>query len=275
MDAPPMSPERSTELAALRRRAYGPDADIALDPVAQQRLSELEELARLAETPPEPTAEPASEPAMDVEDEASALPPRPPIEREAHEVRPPAPAPGAADAPAPAPAARERPWWRRIPLWGVAAVAGIAVGAAIGFTWPDGDGPPPDLTLGVDPSGGERGAGFTENLDYWGVDRGTVVPHEGYDTIQVWTALGIDESRCLLLSHEGTFLSATCTGAGLDPVLDFTIYDGMSLDLETPLPVGTIIRFVGHEGSVDVWVRPPGGQAPEAISSSADRPSAA
>ncbi|WP_374313843.1 hypothetical protein [Microbacterium sp.] len=268
MDAPSMSPERSVELEELRRRAYGPDADIALDPVAQQRLSELEELAkRLAE----PSDDPAGQhpvPIAEKEQDTVARHREAPTASVSESAEP----PEKTDAAAP-PAASLRPWWRRIPLWSVAAVAGIALGAAIGFTWPSGDGPPPDLTLGVDPGGGERGAGFTENLDYWGVNPGTVVPHEGYDTIQVWTALGIDESRCLLLSHDGSFLTATCSGAGLDPVLDFTIYDGMSLDLETPLPVGTVIRFVGHEGSVDVWVRPPGGQSPEAISSSADRPS--
>lgn len=265
-----MSPERSSELAALRRRAYGPSADIALDPAAQQRLSELEELARPPLVPPAETLDPLT-PEFDRADDAEApgagrhrLPGADPTSLAAE----------LTDASPAAPPA-DRPWWRRIPLWSVTAVIGIAVGAAIALTWPNDDAPPPDLTLGIDPGGGERGAGFAENLDYWGVDPGTVVPHEGYDAIEVWTARGVDESRCLLLSHEGAFLSATCTGAGLDPVLDFTVYDGMSLDLETPLPVGTIIRFVGHEGSVDVWVRPPGGQAPEANSSSADRPSRA
>lgn len=279
MDAPSLSPERSIELEQLRRRAYGPDADIALDPVAQQRLSELEDLARKPATPASPTTpvvEPEEpEPMPPARDEASAPPS--PVAADRAPRRPVEPEPKAAETDAARPASpQDRPWWRRIPLWAVAAIAGIGVGAAIGFTWPSDGDPPPDLTLGVDADGAERGAGFTENLDYWGVDAGTVVPHEGFDTIQVWTALGIDESRCLLLSHDGSFLNATCSGAGLDPVLDFTIYDGMSLDLETPLPVGTVIRFVGHEGSVDVWVRPPGGgQAPEAISSSADRPSAA
>lgn len=274
-----MSPERSTELAALRRRAYGPDADIARDPAAQQRLRELEELARPPETPvdipdtaPETAPAPQTGAAVVADADASARPSRPSPDGEPGDAGLPD---GSPPVPAPARAGRERSWWRRIPLWAVTAIVGVAVGAAIGLTWPDDSEPPPDLTLGVDPSGGERGAGFTENLDYWGVDAGTVVPHEGFDTIQVWTALGIDESRCLLLSHEGSFLSATCTGAGLDPVLDFTIYDGISLELQTELPVGTIIRFVGHEGSVDVWVRPPGGQAPEASSATADRPSAA
>lgn len=272
MDAPPLSPERSRELADLRRRAYGPGADIARDPVAQQRLSELEELARTV--PDEPMADqvdPYIEDAVPDGDEASAAVDEPAANAgsapEGASARP------LVDSAEP-PSARSRRWWRRVPLWSITAVAGIAIGVAIGFTWPSDDGPPPDLTLGIDPSGGERGAGFAENLDYWGVDEGTVVPHEAYDVIQVWTALGVDGSRCLLLSHEGSFLSATCTGSGLDPVLDFTIYDGMSLDLQDALPVGTVIRFAGHEGSVDVWVRPPGGQDPSASSEadSAARP---
>ena len=44
-----MPTERDTgvdELAELRRRAYGPHADIATDPVAQARLHELEALER-------------------------------------------------------------------------------------------------------------------------------------------------------------------------------------------------------------------------------------
>lgn len=277
MDAPSLSPERSTELAALRRRAYGPDADIASDPVAQQRLLELEALAHAAEANADDVHRPAPahRVAPDPDDDLFADPSAERSHGEAVAAPPSESAGVPAASTSPPAGTTERAWWRRVPLWAVAAIVGIAIGAAIGFTWPSGDGPPPDLTLGVDPTGGERGAGFTENLDYWGVDAGTVVPHEGFDSIQVWTALGIDESRCLLLSHDGSFLSATCSGSGLDPVLDFTIYDGMSLDFENPLPVGTIIRFVGHEGSVDVWVRPPGGQDPETISSSADLPSAA
>lgn len=45
------------ELAALRRRAYGRDADIAADPVASARLRELEDLLRLASAPPVPPAD--------------------------------------------------------------------------------------------------------------------------------------------------------------------------------------------------------------------------
>ena len=41
------------ELDALRRRAYGPDADIYDDPVAVARLTALEDLVRLERAPRE------------------------------------------------------------------------------------------------------------------------------------------------------------------------------------------------------------------------------
>ena len=47
------------ELAALRRRAYGPDADIDGDPVALARLDELETRVRLGIAPPVPDVEQA------------------------------------------------------------------------------------------------------------------------------------------------------------------------------------------------------------------------
>lgn len=53
MDAPPGSVEfeQADELARLRRRAYGPNADIAGDAAAQARLSELEAAQRRQATP--------------------------------------------------------------------------------------------------------------------------------------------------------------------------------------------------------------------------------
>lgn len=56
MDVPsgPVEFEESNELEFLRRRAYGPDADIAGDTVAQARLSELEAAQR---RPPAPSVD--------------------------------------------------------------------------------------------------------------------------------------------------------------------------------------------------------------------------
>ncbi|MCH6229268.1 hypothetical protein MK786_00755 [Microbacterium sp. CFH 31415] len=260
MDASSLTAARSRELADLRRRAYGPNADIDSDPAAQRRLHELEELVRPsiseASSPPDRQIDgdrrrssPDGAAAGERTRTPSSVALYPPSE---------APDEDAVEVPRPAVTAPARRWWQRVPLWAVTAVAGIAVGLAAGLAWPTDSEPPPDLTLDVEPGGGERGAGFTENLDYWGVDPGSVVPHEQFDVIQVWTARAVDESRCVLLSHDGGFLSATCSGGGLDPVLDFTVYDGMSLEFDEPLPIGTVIRFVGRSGHVDVWVSAPG-----------------
>ncbi len=46
MAATPLSPENQRELADLRARAYGPNADNSLDPQEVQRLTELEDRAR-------------------------------------------------------------------------------------------------------------------------------------------------------------------------------------------------------------------------------------
>lgn len=280
MDAPSLSPERSRELADLRRRAYGPDADIQRDPAAQQRLHELEELARVASSGPDgdlgrpPDAAPAMIDVEEIppsrsdagdggEDHADEASVPTVVGRESTE---PVPAPPAGSPP--------RPWWRRVPLWSIAAVVGLAAGIAVGLAWQTDAEASPDVTLDIAPDGGQRGEGFTENLDYWGIDGGSVVPHDPYDVIEVWTARTVDESRCLMLSYEGQFLSATCSGAGLDPILDFTVYDGMSMELDTPLPDGTVIRFVGREGHVDVWVSSPGGQAGDAADTASRRDSA-
>lgn len=279
MDAPSLSPERSKELADLRRRAYGPEADIQRDPAAQRRLDELEALARASPTGDVPSTAPAHSEAddgrelTDPGDEASAL-----LVGRPENTAEPAPVSAQTEAPR-QPPARSRVWWKRIPLWSVTTLVGVAAGVAIGLAWPSiGSESPPDLTLGIDPDGGERAAGFNDAMDYWGVDPGTVVPHEAFDVIRVWTARGADDSSCVLLSHDGQLLTATCAGAGLEPVLDFTVFDGMALELDAPLPVGTVIRFSGGEGAVDVWVRPPGGQReePEAMTSASDSlPSAA
>jgi hypothetical protein len=281
MDASSLTAARSRELADLRRRAYGPNADIDSDPAAQRRLHELEELARpsASEPPSRPDRLREGHRRGSDPDDAAAGESSGAQASVALESDPGAVDGGAADTPEAAAPATARRWWQRVPLWAVTAVAGIAVGLAAGLTWPTDSEPPPDLTLDVAPGGGERGAGFTENLNYWGVDPGSVVPHEQFDVIQVWTARAVDESRCVLLSHDGGFLSATCSGGGLDPVLDFTVYDGMSLEFDEPLPIGTVIRFVGRSGHVDVWVSAPGGpQAGDAsvdISSAASAPSRA
>src|SRR4051794_6575635 len=191
MDAPSPTPERSRELADLRRRAYGPDADIQRDPSAVLRLNELEDLVR--ETP---DAVVDSLPGVGGEED---------LDEE--------PAPAAAP-PAPIPETPRR-GRSRIPKWSIAAiaaVAGIVIGASALWLIQRSTSmeAPPDLTLKPTASGSSRGPGFAQNLDFWGVDRGTVAAYEPFDSIGVWTALSNDGSRCIVLSSEGQIFTATC-----------------------------------------------------------------
>ena len=165
MDAPSLTAARSKELADLRRRAYGPHADIESDPAAQRRLHELEELAR----PPVVADAARLERTADVrrrEPVATGGPEGERAEAEASVAPTSMTGVAVADAAEPAPSGPRRPWWRRVPLWAVTAALGVALGVAIGIAWPTDSEPPPDLVLDVEPGGGERGAGFTENLDY-------------------------------------------------------------------------------------------------------------
>src|SRR4029450_3948501 len=117
MDAPSLTPERSRELADLRRRAYGPDADIQRDPGALHRLHELEALAReepaAAEAPAPATQSSDSKPATasaTAEPRASGLGEQ---SAPATTKQPAADGEGVGSAP---PTLPRRRWWRRIPV---------------------------------------------------------------------------------------------------------------------------------------------------------------
>lgn len=99
---------QDAELAALRRRAYGPHADIADDPVALARLTELE---RRPDRKAAPTAaQPATTSAVPTAPTAS---PDAPVAREAPDVPTP-----------------RRPAWHTAMVVAVAAVALVTGGAA-------------------------------------------------------------------------------------------------------------------------------------------------
>lgn len=263
MDAPSLTPGGSRELADLRRRAYGPDADIQRDPDAVARLHELEALSRDQSPAPEPASiervspTPRAAAAGAVRGEGSAPPSTAERATDGPVNQGEPPEGGAASDSTVA----KRPWWRRIPVWGVAAVSLIAgVVIAVGGLWIGSQSAPtdgPDLTLARS-AGGERGPGFAQNLDYWGVDRGSLKPYETFDSIGVWTARGSEESRCLLLSYEGQIFTGACIGGGLDPVLDMTVHRDMPVKYERALPVGSVVRFVATDEGIDVWVRPVG-----------------
>jgi hypothetical protein len=235
MDAPSLTPERFRELADLRRRAYGPDADIQRDPTAVRRLHELEDLVRdPAEREPSPRV-------PDAQTAAAQPPARPPAPAAVSEHRPRA--------------------TRRIPLWAVAlaaVVAGVMIGASALWLVQRSASveAAPDVTLHRTSSAPARGPGFTQGLDFWGVERGSLAAYDSFSSIGVWTARSTDGSRCILLSSAGQIFTANCAAKDLDPVFDLTINANLQVDFNGMLPEGSVIRFVARAGAVDVWVRP-------------------
>ncbi|WP_194409944.1 hypothetical protein [Microbacterium cremeum] len=129
------------ELRELRERAYGPDADIQDDPVAMQRLRELEERERLDDEAAAPqlvapagTAPEDESSAGDAPGAADASPLAPAADAgEAAAAEAPAAPDGDAASPAEGTTRPETPpWWRRrMPvLWAASLVAAALLGAA-------------------------------------------------------------------------------------------------------------------------------------------------
>lgn len=107
------------ELRALRARAYGPDADIHLDPAAQRRLAELEAARRPA---PPVSDRPGPEPAEPSSTEPSPTPGDPEPARPAREE--------------PQPSRLVRLWRRpgvRPALWIASVVIGAVIGAGAAY----------------------------------------------------------------------------------------------------------------------------------------------
>lgn len=243
--------ERADELADLRRRAYGPDADIHGDPEALRRLEELEQRARPVAAPP---GQPRGEEAPgDIEEsaaeQASESPDAIVPESDEH---------GTDEAPATeAPGTAVVPWWRRPSIWAVAAVSlvvgGVLSAAAVAWSTPP---PldPPDATLAIR-GGGEVDPGWLASVRSWGVDPDSLARFEEYDVLGVWSGITANDDRCLLLSYRREIFRAACATAGLDPVLDLYADEGWLFTLNEPLLPGGVIRFVAHPESVDVWFR--------------------
>ncbi len=266
MDAPSPAAERRRELADLRRRAYGPDADIHGDPDALARLNELEDLERAHPAPATDSSLSSREQYAPGSGGASSTTLHPPT-------TPTTPTTAVVDALSPVVAAahspeltspRERRWWRRIPVWAVVAVSlvvGLVLGiSAVALSHPsDAADPDPDLTLAQTSLPAPRTTGFAQNLAYWGVDPSTVVSYEPFDSIHVWTGRRSDGSRCILLSPGGKIFTASCAASGLDPILDFIVHTNVPVSFEgNVLPEGSVIRFLARPRGVDVWARKSG-----------------
>lgn len=228
---------RDTELSVLRRRAYGPDADIAADPDAARRLERLERASRAGSVGVPPEAGP------DVIAEAQGL----------------TASPSDAVTPAVRSARPGASWWRRRSTWAAATTIAVSAAVAAGVTFVAA-GPRPDATLVM--TGETPTEALTGNILWlisaYDIDRDTVIGHAGFADMSVWTARTETGMRCLFLTVGDTQeLQTSCMPAGLDPTIDFTLYPGMTDVVGGDYPDRTALRFVFRGDGVDVWIMPP------------------
>jgi hypothetical protein len=247
MDTSPLPPDDERELAVLRARAYGPDADIQTDPAALERLWQLEE----------------------------ALHPRAAERRDDESVPDAATAGGAPTATTPEAATAEpgaensagaaasddppRPRWRAILATrtgraAIAAAAVLAAGYAVGWLVV----PHPDATLHRNAD--EASALAQSMIGFLGA-RPVDSTIRGYDTfwgIEPWYFEDEQGFHCfMLVTRPGFVDGANCVPPGVELSADIMpspqVVDGDS----EPLPPGSIVRFHYLGDRVDAYFYPP------------------
>ena len=223
MAATPLSPENERELAALRARAYGPSADILLDPRGLARLTQLEGMAR-PDAAPSASTEPATT------------------------------ADGHAAGPIGTPETARR-WWRRIPL-STLVVGSAVLGWGIGLALPGLLPPHPHAVLSAAPTEGRM-----PRLTTSGELVGSPTHYERFHDVDVWSVRTTEGAVCVLVvSADTTWRASGCAPRPLDPVAEVSPYPVIRTIEGLDLPIGSLIRFILHDDTVQVWIDESGEQ---------------
>lgn len=243
------------ELAGLRLRAYGPDADIAGDPVAQARLSQLEAARRPALTPESAASAGGilgdSEWADPGTEESPALMS---IETSVHRDPVAVPAPAMSGA---------RTWRERRPSI-VSWAAVLAIGAIVvaGRVLPQSADATLDLRVEVSDALEAQLTAFG-SLSYLGIVLDDVRLHEEFRGVNVWSAPTRHGTHCMFVTNaSGKLWGVDCAPLGVEPIIDLTKYphDGADIrgldGLWGEMPTGSVIRLVLRGDFVDVLIHP-------------------
>ncbi len=252
------------ELQELRRRAYGPDADIETDPAALARLHELEDAAaaKPAATSDPSAPEAAAKPATD------ALPSPPDSSADAPAADPLETAEPSAPAQAPASprvsrlralAARTTATRRARLLTGIVAVVVVGlIGGVIGWqaAQPRADRvlAPTSETLAV--------AGDEQSILSGGYGlEGRLRGHEPYGALHAWTGRTHEGLECLVISlgevAVDNIVGVGCAPDGLPASVDVFMWPGWSVQADLDLPVRSLVRFVRAGDQVRVTLAVP------------------
>lgn len=241
MDAP-LPADARAELDDLRRRAYGPGADIHSDNQALERLQELEEQERVASQMATAPAEPAAPSRVGV------LGPATPTS-----VHPDADLPGRSVVPVETVGAPAT-WWRRLPLW-VLLVGVALVGVGIGVALPRPSSASPTATVSPVEAGDlESDFLSAEALDFFDLDDGSLIPFETFDESRAWSGVNGSGRRCLFVVVNGQWMDGGCTPLGLPLAAEYVDYDE-SATVDGEPPAARVVRYVQRpDGRIDVWV---------------------
>ena len=245
------------ELASLRRRAYGPDADIGADPRAQARLADLERqlatreygasavartappIGRATEVDDPPTVETAhgGSAAPDAGDEAETGIAATPAE-------------SAPSASAPGRMRRALPW--------VIAAGAVVVATALGAMYFDAVTEPlveAQLVALDEPLPGSVPPALSQEDLGWTTDP-VFVSHGRYGPLEVWSTTAPHNWQCLAVVFRESVLRFNCTVSSLDTVTDVAVQEGLwPPDFPgSSIPHWSSIRFVLRDDVVDVYI---------------------
>ncbi|KRA23835.1 hypothetical protein ASD65_04910 [Microbacterium sp. Root61] len=255
MDASSIPPELIRELEVLRRRAYGLDADIDADPMALQRLDELEAALHpaarfsgvvsrvevgsaertatrqlMAERPTQETLVVESDELLDpVRHDSSQR-----VDR-----RQASPFTGTAVA--------------------VAAIIALGWAASALFT------PRGDIVLAATQSTAQERQDLIDQVDLasFGMVGSRLQPFADFRELSVWSATSPSGVTCLLVrsDSDGVF-QVGCTPAPLQPSIDLRVGDQVRSALVGDLAIDSVVRFVLRGDEVGVWIADAGGSTP-------------
>lgn len=255
MDASSIPPELVRELEVLRRRAYGLDADIDADPIALQRLDELE----AALHPPAPFS------AAPPRDEAGSAGRT--ATRQLMVERPTQAALVVASDEFDDPVRHDSPLRvdrrQASPFIGtaVAVAAIIALGwAASALFTPRGD-----IVLAATQSTVQERQDLIDQIDLasFGMVGSRLQPFADFRELSVWSATSSSGVTCLLVrsDSDGVF-EVGCTPAPLQPSIDLRVGEQVRPELVGDLAMDSVVRFVLRGDEVGVWIADAGGSTP-------------
>ncbi|MDE0545610.1 hypothetical protein [Microbacterium sp. C7(2022)] len=232
------------ELATLRARAYGPNADIGNDPHAQARLEELEQSTAGVASALDAPSRPGPQISLD-------SPLRIPSQAE------PVSSARAVDG-RPNVRGRIRPW-----MLVAAGALGVTVGVLAGGAWISAGQARADFVLAA--TDAEPSAALVEQINAWGTGGTNYRGYESIGDLQVWLVETEPGIHCALVVNiaavpdESGVAGASCETQGLDPVLDVAIgaggfFDGAMPSPDPSLPEGSVIRVFVRADAAEIWL---------------------